>query len=71
MINPAVTIGLIIRNKMSMYEGMYCIISQICASLLAGLICLGLYGSWDEVGAPAINANTHTGKHECKKCDRM
>jgi aquaporin Z len=53
MVNPAVTIGLLIRNKLSFYEACYCILSQLLGSLLAGLIAYGLYNNqWNEVGYP-------------------
>lgn len=62
MVNPAVTIGLMVRNKLRIYEGAYCIFIQLTAGLMAGLLSFGLYGSqWDAVGAPIVNGDTPRG----------
>jgi aquaporin Z len=55
-LNPAVTIGLVARNKLNLYEAAYCIMAQLTGALLAGGVCYGLYNNdWDNVGYPSVS----------------
>lgn len=48
--------GLIFRNKLSAFEGFYCIISQFLGALIAGLVCYALYhNDWEQIGYPEVN----------------
>ena len=59
MVNPAVTIALVTRNKLSLYEATYCIVFQVLGAFLAGFIAYALYDEeWQNTGYPAI-ADSH------------
>ena len=54
-LNPAVTIGLMVRQKLCILEGLRCIFVQLIGGLLAGLVCYGvLNNNWSNVGYPSI-----------------
>ena len=58
--NPAVTIGLLVTGNLSIYEGMYCILSQCMGSLFAGIMSYALYAnSWNDVGYPKVVSADH------------
>ncbi len=44
-LNPAVSIGLVWRNKLNVFEATYCIIAQCVGAISAGLVCYLLYDS--------------------------
>lgn len=55
-LNPAVTIGLLVRSKISLFEAVYCIFFQIWGVMFAGLISYGLYyDQWNNLGAPSVH----------------
>jgi aquaporin Z len=54
-LNPAVSIGLVMRNKLNWIEAAYCIASQIAGALVAGLIVIALYSNRvSAMGYPAV-----------------
>ena len=54
-LNPAVTIGLVTRNKLNIFEALYCLVSQFTGAVAAGLICYALYGDdYDKTGYPKV-----------------
>lgn len=54
-LNPAVTIGLVVRRKLQLFEALYCIVSQIAGAFVAGGVSYALYNyNWDNVGYPAV-----------------
>lgn len=54
--NPAVSVGLVVRNKLSVFEASYIIVSQVVGAVCAGLACYTIYDyEWKHVGYPAIN----------------
>eukprot|EP01038_Epipyxis_sp_PR26KG_P011084 gene11084-14879_t len=54
MVNPAVTIGLVVRGKLSKFEAVYCITSQLIGAALGSLMSLGLYSEWKDIGYPHV-----------------
>jgi aquaporin Z len=49
-LNPCVTIGLVVREKLNLYEACYCIISQFLGATLAGGLCYAIYNNnWNKV----------------------
>lgn len=60
-LNPAVTLGLVMRNHISIFEACYCIVSQFLGAILAGAVCYALYDSnWNSVAYPEV---TSAGSH--------
>lgn len=55
-LNPAVTLGLVVRNQLNWFEAFYCMVSQFLGATFAGLICYALYNdNWDNIGYPAVS----------------
>lgn len=55
-LNPAVTIGLVTRNKLNIFEALYCLASQFTGATVAGMICYALYGdNYDKTGYPRVH----------------
>lgn len=55
-LNPAVSVGLVVRGKLKMFEATYCIITQFIAATCAGMVCYAIYDEhWENVGYPAVN----------------
>ena len=54
--NPAVSVALLATGNVSIFEATYCIIAQLLAVLMAGLIGWGLYDDiWSDVGYPQVH----------------
>ena len=48
--------GLMLRNKLSLFEGFYCIVSQFLGATAAGLLCYTLYhNNWEDIGYPEVS----------------
>jgi aquaporin Z len=53
--NPAVTLGLVMRNKLNIFEGVYCVAFQIFGAIFASWISLLIYdGVYDDIAYPVI-----------------
>lgn len=53
--NPAVTLGLVLRNKLNFFEGIYCMIFQFFGAIFSSWISLLIYdGDLDAIAYPAI-----------------
>jgi aquaporin Z len=51
IVNPAVTLALMIRGKLSIFLGLACMIVQFVGAVTAGYAAYGLYSdSWNDVG---------------------
>lgn len=58
-LNPAVSLGLVFRNKLNVFEATYCIICQFLGATFAGLFCYALYNNdWNDVGYPKVSDDT-------------
>lgn len=63
MVNPAVTLALVTRNKLNLFEATYCIIFQLMGAFVAGAVAYGIYGSdWSQIGYPAISDSSRRGQ---------
>jgi aquaporin Z len=63
MVNPAVTVALVTRNKLNLVEAGYCIASQLLGAIAAGSIAYGLYNSnWNDIGYPALADTSRVGQ---------
>jgi len=59
-LNPAVTCGLLYRRKLSLREGLCCIVAQLLGGIFAGLVSYAIFNSnWDNVGYPEISEGFH------------
>ncbi len=55
-LNPAVTLGLLVRGKLTLHEAYHCWGAQFSGALLAGLVCYAMYGDkWDQIGYPSVH----------------
>lgn len=60
--NPAVTTALVLRGKLSRFEGYYIIASQVIGAIVAAIVAWSLYGSnWNNVAFPSIADESNKG----------
>ncbi len=63
MVNPAVTLGLVVRSKLNLFEAAYCVLSQLLGALTAGGIAYAIYSdSWDSIGFPSVSDSDRRGQ---------
>jgi glycerol uptake facilitator-like aquaporin len=48
-LNPAVSIGLVMRNKLNLYEAAYCVVCQVAGATFAG--CSRMLDNYDTVSS--------------------
>jgi len=54
-LNPAVSLALLVRKKLSLFKMVYCWLAQFAGAAVAGLVCYGVYDNdWKLVGFPSI-----------------
>jgi aquaporin Z len=63
MVNPAVTMALVTRNKLNVVEAAYCMLFQCFGAIAAGSIAYGIYNSkWTQTGYPALADSDRLGQ---------